>query len=56
MMRKVTDGANGGPVDESEVARFVERFALLMVESGIPRMPARVFGALLVASAATTTR
>jgi predicted transcriptional regulator len=57
MMRKVTDGANGGSADESldepsdqaEVARFVERFALLMVESGIARMPARVFGALLVA-------
>jgi predicted transcriptional regulator len=48
-MRKVTDGANGGPADDEEVARFVERFALLLVDSGIPRMPARVFGALLVA-------
>jgi predicted transcriptional regulator len=44
MMRNVTDE----PDDAAEVARFVERFALLMVESGIPRMPARVFGALLV--------
>lgn len=34
---------------ENEVARFVERFALLLVESGLPRMPARVFGSLLVA-------
>jgi DNA-binding transcriptional regulator GbsR (MarR family) len=42
MMRNVTNGPN-----DSEVARFVERFALLLVESGIPRMPARVFGALL---------
>ena len=35
--------------DEDAVARFVERFALTMVEAGVPRMPARVFGALLVA-------
>jgi DNA-binding transcriptional regulator GbsR (MarR family) len=33
--------------DEAEVRRFVERFALTMVESGMPRMPARVFAALL---------
>lgn len=32
-----------------EIARFVERFALLLVESGLARMPARVFGSLLVA-------
>ena len=43
-MRNVTDDPN----DTAEVARFVERFALLMVDSGIPRMPARVFGSLLV--------
>jgi predicted transcriptional regulator len=42
----VTDGAEQ---TADELARFVERFALLLVESGIPRMPARVFGALLVA-------
>lgn len=34
--------------NEDAVARFVERFALLLVESGLPRMPARVFGSLLV--------
>lgn len=45
-MRDVTDGAEQ---TADELARFVERFALLLVESGIPRMPARVFGALLVA-------
>jgi predicted transcriptional regulator len=44
MMRTVTD-----TVDTEELARFVERFALMLVESGVPRMPARVFGALLIA-------
>src|SRR5882757_167509 len=33
---------------QDDVARFVERFALMMAEAGLPRMPARVFGALLV--------
>jgi predicted transcriptional regulator len=53
MMRDVTDGADQ-PADQAvdqaadELARFVERFALLLVDSGVPRMPARVFGALLV--------
>lgn len=37
--------SNGGP---REVDRFVERFALNLVEAGLPRMPARVFAALLV--------
>ncbi len=46
-MRDVTDGVDGAGDDE--IARFVERFALLLVESGIPRMPARVFGSLLAA-------
>ncbi|WP_291417425.1 MarR family transcriptional regulator [Actinophytocola sp.] len=43
--------SNGDPADGSDtdaVARFVERFALFLVQSGVPRMPARVFGALLV--------
>jgi DNA-binding transcriptional regulator GbsR (MarR family) len=33
--------------DDKAVARFVERFASVLVEAGIPRMPARVFAALL---------
>ncbi|HET9142098.1 GbsR/MarR family transcriptional regulator [Actinophytocola sp.] len=33
--------------DEPAVARFVERFALVLTEAGIPRMPARVFATLL---------
>jgi len=47
-MRDVTDTA-GRAVYDDDVLRFVERFALLLVDSGVPRMPARVFGALLVA-------
>ena len=47
-MRNVTTPPERRPSDRG-VGRFVERFALLLVESGMPRMPARVFGALLVA-------
>ena len=38
----------GGGRDEEAVMRFVERCALTLTEAGIPRMPARVFVALLV--------
>jgi DNA-binding transcriptional regulator GbsR (MarR family) len=41
--------------DESEVERFVERFASELVEAGMPRMPARVFGALLVSETGALT-
>ena len=34
--------------DPSEVDRYVERFAINLVEAGLPRMPSRVFAALLV--------
>jgi DNA-binding MarR family transcriptional regulator len=44
-MRNVTSTPEGRP---SEVEQFVERFALLLDEAGVPRMPARVFGAILV--------
>jgi DNA-binding transcriptional regulator GbsR (MarR family) len=33
--------------DEQAVARFIETFASALVEGGVPRMPARVFAALL---------
>ena len=39
----------GGGRNEEAVMRFVERFALRFSEAGVPRMPARVFAALLVA-------
>jgi DNA-binding transcriptional regulator GbsR (MarR family) len=44
-MRNVTSTPEGQPTD---VERFVERFALLLAEAGLTRMPGRVFGALLV--------
>jgi DNA-binding transcriptional regulator GbsR (MarR family) len=34
--------------DDAAVERFVERFAATLVDSGMPRMPARVFAALLI--------
>jgi DNA-binding transcriptional regulator GbsR (MarR family) len=34
--------------DEEGVRRFIERFALDLTESGMARMPARVFAALLI--------
>lgn len=45
-MRNVTNTPEGR--DTTEVDRFVERFALLLTEAGLARMPSRVFGALLV--------
>ena len=35
--------------DDDAVRRFVERFALDLVESGMPRMAARVFAAIIIA-------
>jgi DNA-binding transcriptional ArsR family regulator len=56
-----TDGRDGrdatGPNgrDAAAVARFVERFAAVLVEAGFPRMPARVCAALLVTDEGTLT-
>lgn len=36
-------------------ARYVERFALTLADSGIPRMPARVFAALMTADSGRLT-
>jgi predicted transcriptional regulator len=41
--------------DGSAAGRFVERFALTLLETGLPRMPARVFAALLIAPDARLT-
>jgi DNA-binding transcriptional regulator GbsR (MarR family) len=38
-----------------EVSRFIERFASVLVEGGVPRMPARVFSALLVTDSGRLT-
>ena len=37
----------GGARDDEAVSRFIEDFASALVEMGVPRMPARVFVALL---------
>ena len=41
--------------DPVVVARFVERFAAVLEESGVPRMPARVFVALLAEDSGSLT-
>jgi DNA-binding transcriptional regulator GbsR (MarR family) len=38
-----------------DVARFVERFASVLEESGMPRMPGRVFAALLATDSGQAT-
>ncbi len=43
----MVDGRAGR--DEEAVRRFIERFALTLAESGMARMPARVFAAILTA-------
>lgn len=49
--------ASGGDTerDRADVGKFVERFASELVEAGIPRMPSRVFAALLAADSGTLT-
>ena len=44
----MADGPGTGR-DEEAVRRFIERFALTLTESGMARMPARVFAAILTA-------
>jgi predicted transcriptional regulator len=41
--------------DHAARSRFVERFAAVLVEAGIPRMPARVFAALLASDSGRLT-
>ncbi|AZS85980.1 GbsR/MarR family transcriptional regulator [Streptomyces griseoviridis] len=41
--------------DRAAVSKFVESFAAQLVEAGMPRMPARVFAALLSADAGSLT-
>jgi len=42
-------------VASDEIARFVERFALVLDEAGMPRMPARAFVAILISDAGRMT-
>lgn len=41
--------------DEEAVGPFIERFASVLVEAGVPQMPARVFSALLVTDSGRLT-
>ncbi|GAA1342573.1 MarR family transcriptional regulator [Saccharothrix algeriensis] len=41
--------------DEQAVLRFIERFAATFAEAGLPRMPSRVFVALLAADSGSLT-
>ncbi len=41
--------------DPEAVSRFVEHFAAQLVEAGLPRMPARVFAALLASDSGALT-
>ncbi|MEU6818864.1 MarR family transcriptional regulator [Streptomyces sp. NPDC046860] len=46
---------SGDGRDPESVSRFVERFAAQLVQAGVPRMPARVFAALLSSDTGTLT-
>ncbi|MGW4807097.1 GbsR/MarR family transcriptional regulator [Kitasatospora sp. NPDC004272] len=48
-----TDGV--GQRDPAVVGEFVERFAAVLVDAGFPRMPARVFTALLTSDSGRLT-
>jgi DNA-binding transcriptional regulator GbsR (MarR family) len=41
--------------DEQAVGRFIESFAAALVDGGVPRMPARVFAALLATDSGRLT-
>jgi DNA-binding transcriptional ArsR family regulator len=50
-----TESAAEPARDDEAVARFVENFATVLVESGLPRMPSRVFVALLATDSGRLT-
>lgn len=50
-----TGSGGGSERDEEAVGRFIERFAGFLFESGVPRMPARVFVTLLAADSERLT-
>ncbi|MEU5000114.1 MarR family transcriptional regulator [Streptomyces sp. NPDC021622] len=48
--------APGEPARDAEVrSRFVEKFAAQLVEAGMPRMPSRIFAALLASDSGALT-
>jgi predicted transcriptional regulator len=49
------DDTSTPPRDQEAVARFIERFASVLVEAGFPPMPARVFVTLLATDSGRRT-
>jgi hypothetical protein len=47
--------ASTGRPDPAAITKFVERFAVMLVESGMARMPARVFATLLASDTGQLT-
>ncbi|CAM5480659.1 hypothetical protein H114_25334 [Streptomyces gancidicus BKS 13-15] len=54
-MVRIMAEPSGTARDPEAVSRFVEHFAAQLVEAGMQRMPARVFGALLASDAGALT-
>jgi DNA-binding transcriptional regulator GbsR (MarR family) len=48
-------GADSGAPDPEALRAYIERFAGVLIESGIPRMPARVFVALMITDSGRLT-
>ena len=54
MMSSLSE-ARSAPSEPTALARFIERFALDLAASGMPRMPARVFAGLLATDSGSLT-
>ncbi|WP_308191908.1 GbsR/MarR family transcriptional regulator [Kitasatospora humi] len=52
---EAADASVGDAVDRRALRDFIERFAGVMTDSGVPRMPARVFAALLATDSGRLT-
>jgi len=48
-------GRDGPPRDDTAVHAFIERFAGVLTEAGLPRMPARIFAALMATDSSRLT-
>jgi DNA-binding transcriptional regulator GbsR (MarR family) len=55
-LRDVPEASGAGPARGAvAVGQFIQRFASLLADSGMPRMPARIFVALLTADTSSLT-
>ncbi len=53
---RTPEASGAGPArDAAAVRQFIQRFASLLADSGMPRMPARIFVALLTADTSSLT-